>query len=189
MKADKLNKNRENSPESPGEKRKKIKPSKKLRYSTMIPLKWSITFEPPQLALLYQKSKEEPKKQLFVIQLNGLIFLGDPDKITRILFKKHSDYISLNKVSYNQVRGLIVKLLEYMQDRLMEYEEDEENPYYGMNPDEMDMSPEEYIEAVRMGHIQPTPEMMHHLGLMGEYDEEEDEGFDEGDIDTIGIAK
>ena len=188
MKADTIKEKMGHSPASPDEKKKKIKPKKKLRYSTMIPLKWSITFEPPQLALLYQKSKEEPKKQLFVIQLNGLVFLGDPDKITRILFKKHSDYLSLNKVSYNQVRNLIVKLLEYMQDRLMEYEEDEENPYYGMNPDDMDMTPEEYIEAVRMGHIQPTPEMMHHLGLLGEYDDEDD-GFDEADIDTIGIAK
>ena len=188
MQVDKIDENKSKVLANVDDKKKNLKPKKKLRYSGMVPLKWSITFEPPQLALLYKKSEKEQKKQLFVIQLNGLIFLGDPDKITRILFKKHSDYLSLDKVSYNQVRSLIVKLLEYMQDRLMEYEDDEENPYYGMNPEEMDMTPEEYIEAVRMGHIQPTPEMLQHLGMLGEYDEE-DEGFDEADIDTIGVGK
>ena len=53
-------------------KKKRVPP--KLKYEDMIPLKWSITFEPPQLALLYKKSKDEPKKQLFVIQLVSFDF-------------------------------------------------------------------------------------------------------------------
>ena len=97
-----------------------------LQFPQMVPLKFSITFEPPQIALFYKRHPNDRKKQLFVIQLNGLIFLGDPEKITAILFEKHSDYLSPDIVSFNQVRGLVMKLLEYLQDQLAAYEEEEQ---------------------------------------------------------------
>ena len=112
----------------------------KLKHTNMEPQKQSITFEPPQIGQLYKRSAEDTKKQLFVIQLNGLIFLGDPDKITRILFKKHSDYLCLSKVSYNQIRNLIIKLLEYLQGQLMAYEEEEENDMLDQDGDQ-EMTP------------------------------------------------
>lgn len=40
----------------------------RLKHINMEPLKLSITFEPPQIGLLYKRSPEDQKKQLFVIQ-------------------------------------------------------------------------------------------------------------------------
>ena len=152
-----------------------------LKHKKMVPQKLSITFEPPQIGLLYKKSPEEQKKQLFVIQLNGLIFLGDPDKITRILFKKHSDYLSPNIVSFNQVRNQVIKLLEYLQSQLIAYEEEERAMMeQGDQPEEM--TPQEYLAAVRAGYIKPTAEELAQLGLQENYDGEDDDGFDDDDL-------
>lgn len=104
----------------------------------MEPLKFSLTFEPPQIGLLYKRHPNDKKKQLFVIQQNGLIFQGDPDKITAILFQKHSDYLSPHIVSFEQVlpifinnktiqvKRLVCKLLEYLQEQQAIYEEEEQ---------------------------------------------------------------
>ena len=97
-----------------------------LQYPQMVPLKFSITYEPPQIGLLYKRHPNDKKKQQFVIQLNGLIFLGDPDKITAILFQKHSDYLAPDVVSIEQVKRQVIKLLEYLQMQLAAYEEEEQ---------------------------------------------------------------
>ena len=39
-----------------------------LQYPQMQPLKFSLTFEPPQIGLLYKRHPNDKKKQLFVIQ-------------------------------------------------------------------------------------------------------------------------
>lgn len=69
----------------------------------MKPLKISLTYDPPQIGLLYQRHPNDKKKQVYVIQLHGLIFLGDSEKITEILFQKHSDYLNETIVSPMQV--------------------------------------------------------------------------------------
>jgi Fe-S-cluster formation regulator IscX/YfhJ len=97
-----------------------------LQFPQMVPLKFSITYEPPQIGLLYKRHPNDKKKQLFVIQLNGLIFLGDPEKITEILFHKHCDYLDPYIVSFVQVKKLVEKLLEYLQAQLVAYEEEEQ---------------------------------------------------------------
>ena len=74
-----------------------------LQYPHMQPLKLSLTYDPPQIGLLYKRHPNEKKKQVYVIQLHGLIFLGDPEKITEILFEKHSGYLNKDLVNPNQV--------------------------------------------------------------------------------------
>lgn len=81
-----------------------------LQYPHMQPLKLSLTYDPPQIGLLYKRHPNEKKKQVYVIQLHGLIFLGDPEKITEILFEKHSDYLDRTLVNPNQVRKKIIFL-------------------------------------------------------------------------------
>jgi len=151
----------------------------------MIPIKFAVTWDPPQIGLLYKKSPSDEKKQLFVIQLGNLIFLGDPDKIVRILFKKHAEYLSLTKISFLQVRNLIIKLLEYLQEKLMAYEQEEEGEMEGGEyelPEEM--TPEDYIAAVKAGLIKPTEEELAQLGLLEGFEDDEDEDDrDENDRD------
>lgn len=68
--------------------------------------------------------------------------MEDPDQITRILFKKHGDYLSYDKVSYCQVRNLVVKILEYLQSLAQEEEEEEGNMNGQMENGEFEL-PEE----------------------------------------------
>ena len=70
---------------------------------TMIPLKLCLTYDPPQIGVIYKKSKSEEKKHIYVIQLNSLIFVGDAVKITQILFDKYAQYLSPKKIKVDQV--------------------------------------------------------------------------------------
>jgi hypothetical protein len=54
------------NPPNPGAPEKRSLP--KLKHPNMTPIKWSITYEPPQIGLLYKRNPEDAKKQLFVIQ-------------------------------------------------------------------------------------------------------------------------
>ena len=92
----------------------------------MVPLKLSLTFDPPQIGLFYKRHPQQDKKHIYIIQLHGLIFLGDAEKITNILFEQHSDYLSPSIVSYVQVQKFVEKLLTYLRSQLLEYEEEEE---------------------------------------------------------------
>ena len=92
----------------------------------MVPLKLSLTYDPPQIGLFYKRAPNETKKHVYIIQLHGLIFLGDSEKITEILFEQHSDYLSPNVISPRQVQKFVEKLLSFLKSQLLEYEEEEE---------------------------------------------------------------
>lgn len=57
--------------------------------------------------------------------MNGLILLGDPEKITQILFEKYPAFINEKLVNPMQIYGLISKMLEYIQNMLLQYQENE----------------------------------------------------------------
>ena len=63
-------------------------------YPGLKPARFFLNFDPPQLGLLYKRTPTDRKKHLFLIQLNGLILLGDPEKITQILFEKYPAFIN-----------------------------------------------------------------------------------------------
>ena len=92
----------------------------------MVPLKLSLTYDPPQIGLFYKRAPSETKKHVYIIQLHGLIFLGDSAKITEILFEQHSDYLSPNVINPHQVQKFVDKLLAFLKSQLLEYEEEEE---------------------------------------------------------------
>lgn len=91
----------------------------------MEPLKLSLIFEPPQIGIYYKRHPSDKKKQVYLIQLHGLIFLGDADKITELLFEKHSDYLHPDVVNPNQVRRFVQKLLDYLQNQIQNYEKNQ----------------------------------------------------------------
>ena len=92
----------------------------------MIPIKLSITYDPPQIGLFYMRHPDDHKKHIYIIQLHGLIFLGDTQKITQILFDQHSQYLSPKLIRVDQVEGLVDKLLHFLKTQLVEYEEEEQ---------------------------------------------------------------
>ena len=91
----------------------------------IIPTQLCITFDPPQIGIVYKQNKSDPEANVYVIQLNSLIFIGEPIKITEILFKKHHNYLNPKKIKPEQVVRLVEKILIYFEQRLMEYEEEE----------------------------------------------------------------
>ncbi len=91
----------------------------------MEPLKLSLTYDPPQIALLYRRAPNDSSRHLYVIQLHGLIFLGDSVKITQTLFDQHSEYLSPDVVRPEQVQRFVEKLLDYLRTQLQAYEEEE----------------------------------------------------------------
>ena len=96
-----------------------------LSFPKMVPLKLSITFDPPQIGLFYKRSPNDSKKQVYIIQLHGLIFMGDSKKITQVLFQQHSQYLSPHLINVQQVERLVDRLLEYLKSQLIEYEEEQ----------------------------------------------------------------
>ena len=66
-------------------------------------LKLCLTYDPPQIGIVYKKTPRDKKKHIYVIQLNSLIFLGQPEKITQLLYEQHSAYLTPEKVNPEQV--------------------------------------------------------------------------------------
>ena len=81
----------------------------------MVPLKVTLSFEPPQIGILYNRHPKDSKKQLYIIHLNEVVFMGDSAKITKILYQNHEEYLSSDKVKPAQVQRLVEKLLEDLQ--------------------------------------------------------------------------
>ena len=67
------------------------------------PLQLCIKVDPPQIGIVYKQHKNDKKKRIYLIQLNSLIFLGQPERITQLLYEKHSDYLDPDKVNPEQV--------------------------------------------------------------------------------------
>ena len=95
-------------------------------YPELVPLRFFLNYDPPQLGMMYKRNAQEKKKHLFLIQLNGLILLGDPEKITQILYEKYPAFINEDLVNPMQIYNLISKMLEYIQDMLLQYQDNEE---------------------------------------------------------------
>jgi Tfp pilus assembly PilM family ATPase len=70
---------------------------------------------------MYKRHPSEKKKQVYVIQLHGLIFLKDADKITSLLFEKHSGYLHPDVISPAQVKRFVQKLMDYIQRQIDDY--------------------------------------------------------------------
>ena len=100
---------------------------------SMIPLKLCLTFDPPQIGIVYRKTKVDKKKHIYIIQLNSLILLGDAEKITQQLYEKHAAYLSQKKIRPQQVDRdhqickLVQNILLFIEQKLMDYEEEEHN--------------------------------------------------------------
>jgi hypothetical protein len=45
--------------------------SSELQFPQMMPIKFSLMFDPPKIGLLYKRHPSDKKNQLFVIELNG----------------------------------------------------------------------------------------------------------------------
>lgn len=95
-------------------------------FPKLQPVRFFLNYDPPQIGLLYKRTPKEKKKHLFLIQLNGVILLGDPDQITHVLFDKYPAFLNEKIVSPNQIHNLVSRMLEYIQKVFLEQNENDE---------------------------------------------------------------
>jgi hypothetical protein len=96
-----------------------------FEFPKMTPVRFFLNFDPPQLGLLYKRAPSEKKKHLFLVQLNKLILLGDPEKITQALYEKYPAFFNEELLKPDQVYGLVCKLVEYIQGLIKQFQEEE----------------------------------------------------------------
>ena len=94
-------------------------------YPNLKVTRLALNYDPPQLALFYKRYPNEKKLHLFVIQLNSLILLGDPEKITCQLFEKYPAFLCESVVSVDQIFKLVSKMIEYIHKLMQQYQEEE----------------------------------------------------------------
>ena len=106
-------------------------PASKLRYPEMVPLKLLLKLNPIQLALYYNPSKTNPKKKLYVIDLQSLLIMGDAQDITHAIYDQHKEFFDEKLVPFSQIFNIIDKILDIINNELMKEEghdlEDDEN--------------------------------------------------------------
>ena len=78
-----------------------------IEYPQMKIQRFSLSYDPPQIGLLYRHHPHSEKKKLFLIKLNGLILLGDSTKITSPLFETYPPFLNKQLVEPMQILNLI----------------------------------------------------------------------------------
>ena len=48
-------------------------------YPNLRPVRFLLNYDPPQLGIVYKRAPNNEKKHMFLVQLNKLILLGDPE--------------------------------------------------------------------------------------------------------------
>ena len=91
----------------------------KLKYPEMVPLKLVLKLSPIQIGLYYLQSKKISKKRLYRIDLQNLLLIGNAEKITQLIYSQHEAYFDPNVVPISQVYNIIDKILEIIQNELM----------------------------------------------------------------------
>ena len=78
-----------------------------FEYPEMKIERFFLSYDPPQIGMLYRPHPQADKKKLFLIKLNGLILLGDSTKITSTLFETYPAFLNKQLVDPMQILNLI----------------------------------------------------------------------------------
>lgn len=97
-----------------------------FNYPNLQPVRFFLNYDPPQLGLLYKRSPKDKKKHLFLIQLNGVILLGDAEQITQVLFDRYPAFLNEKLVNPMQIYNLVSRMLEYIQRILLQQQDNED---------------------------------------------------------------
>lgn len=86
-------------------------------------LKLVIKLDPLQLGVLYTTNENKNKKRLYLVDLQNLLLLGDSMKMTEAIYSQHSGVFTVDKIPFEQVHNLLQKMMEFIQNELMEEDE------------------------------------------------------------------
>lgn len=96
-----------------------------FEFPQLTATRFTLNFDPPQLGLFYKRSPRELKTHLFLVQLNNLLLLEDPAKITEALFRKYPAFLNESVVSPAQVLRLVAKLVEFLHSMVTQLAEEQ----------------------------------------------------------------
>lgn len=97
-----------------------------IDYPNLIPVRFLVKYDPPQIGFIYKRHRNDKLKHLFLVQLNNLIISGDAGKIAQALFAKYPAFFNRKVVAVRQVEALVNRILEFIQNMINEYNVSEE---------------------------------------------------------------
>lgn len=111
--------------------------SGKSNANVVMPLKLVIKLDPIQLGVLYTADPQRKRKRLYLVDLQNLLLLGDAQRITEAIFAQHPTIFKPDRVPFEQVSNLLQKMMEFIQNEIMDDEEAAESedgtPVYHRN--------------------------------------------------------
>ena len=94
-----------------------------LKYPKMKALKLVLKLDPIQLGVYYTTDASRKQKRLYLIDLQNLLLIGDAQKITEAIYEQHSAIFREDKIPFEQVMNLIQKMIEFIQNEIMDDED------------------------------------------------------------------
>ena len=94
-----------------------------LTYPKMKALKLVLKLDPIQLGVYYSTDASRKQKRLYLLELQNLLLIGDAEKITEAIYEQHSSIFRNDKIPFEQVMNLIQKMLEFIQNEIMDDDE------------------------------------------------------------------
>ena len=101
-----------------------------LKYPKMEALKLVLKLDPIQLGVYYTTDASRKQKRLYLLDLQNLLLIGDAQKITEVIYQQHQTFFRDDKIPFEQVRNLIQKMMEFIQNEIMDDEEMVESDDY-----------------------------------------------------------
>ena len=94
-----------------------------LKFPKMEALKLVLKLDPIQLGVFYITDPSRRQKRLYLLDLQNLLLLGDPQKITEAIYEQHNTFVRDDKIPFEQVLNLIQKMLEFIQNQINDEDE------------------------------------------------------------------
>lgn len=95
------------------------KQESELKYPKMKALKLVLKLDPIQLGVYYTTDPIRKEKRLYLVDLQNLLLIGESQKIAEAIYEQHSHFFRDDKIPFEQVKNLIQKMIEFIQNELM----------------------------------------------------------------------
>lgn len=104
-----------------------------LKYPKMEALKLVLKLDPIQLGVYYTTDASRRKKRLYLLDLQNLLLIGDAYKITEAIYQQHGNFFHDDKIPFDQVKNLIQKMMEFIQNEIMDDDDVMDSDEYSPN--------------------------------------------------------
>ena len=100
-----------------------------LKFPKMEALKLVLKLDPIQLGVYYTTDASRKEKRLYLLDLQNLLLIGDAQKITETIYQQHANFFRDDKIPFEQVKNLIQKMMEFIQNEILDDDDIEDDEY------------------------------------------------------------